>query len=142
MEKLYPGAIISHRSAFEFLPTKAGHFFLTYKYTKKVELPGVSIRFLEGPAPVEGDHPFSGQLFVSQQARAFLENLQPGKKPGPASKTLTIPEIEEKLEQIIRVHGEEEIKRLRDTARKISGMLHMEKEFVRLDSLIGARNPF
>ncbi|MCK4745856.1 MAG: cell filamentation protein Fic, partial [Bacteroidales bacterium] len=33
---LYPGAMITHRSAFEYEPTKAGHIFLTYKYTRKV----------------------------------------------------------------------------------------------------------
>ena len=32
---LYPGAILSHRSAFEFEPTNEGHIFLTYLYTKK-----------------------------------------------------------------------------------------------------------
>ncbi|MGD9494619.1 MAG: hypothetical protein AB7V36_14850 [Bacteroidales bacterium] len=28
--KLYPGALLSHRSALEFQPTSAGHIFLTY----------------------------------------------------------------------------------------------------------------
>ena len=138
LEKLYPGAMLSHRSAFEYEPTEAGHIFLTYKYTRKVMLPGVIIRFLEGPPPVDGDNPFSGQLFVSQQARAFLENLQASKRPGPTSKTLAIPEIEEKLEQIIRIHGEDEINRLRDSARLLAGKLEMEKEYARLDSMIGA----
>ena len=47
LEKLYPGAMISHRSAFEFKPTDAGHIFLTYKYTKKIQIPGITFRFLE-----------------------------------------------------------------------------------------------
>ena len=35
---LYPEALLSHRSAFEFLPTSAGHIFLTYTYTKNISL--------------------------------------------------------------------------------------------------------
>src|SRR5262245_12277966 len=30
--KLYPGSMLSHRSALEFQPTSAGHIFLTYTY--------------------------------------------------------------------------------------------------------------
>ncbi|MCK5136287.1 MAG: Fic family protein [Bacteroidales bacterium] len=138
IEKLYPGAMLSHRSAFEFKPTDAGHIFLTYKYTKKIQLPGITFRFLEGPGPIEGDNPFSGDLYVSQQARAFLENLQLSKRPGPTSKTLTIPEIEEKLEQIVRINGEDELNRVRDRTREISVKLDMEREFSVLESIIGA----
>jgi hypothetical protein len=76
---LYPGVLLSHRSAFEFQPTKAGHIFLTYTYTKKLTLPGITLRFLEGHKPIDGDNAISGELFVSQKARAFLENLQPSK---------------------------------------------------------------
>lgn len=135
---LYPGAIISHRSAFEFKPTEASHIFLTYKYTRKINLPGITIRLLEGPKPIEGDNPFSGNLFTSQRARAFLENLQLSKRPGPTSKTLTIPEIEEKLEQIVRINGEDELNTLRDNARDVAKKLTMKKEFARLDTLISA----
>jgi len=138
LKNLYPGAMISHRSAFEFEPTGAGHIFLTYKYTKKVEFPGITIRFLEGPGPVEGDHPFSGGLYISQQARAFLENLQLSKRPGPTSKTLTLPEVEEKLEQIVRINGEDELNRVRDRAWEISLKLDMGREFSALESIIGA----
>ena len=135
---LYPGAIISHRSAFEFEPTAAEHIFLTHSYTKKVDLPGLTLRFLEGPGPLEGDRFFSGQLRVSQEARAFLENLQTTKGAGPETKTLPFPLIEEKLETIIRTNGEEAVNKLRDRARELAGVLGMKKEFKRLDALIGA----
>lgn len=135
---LYPGAILSHRSAFEFQPTKSGEIFITTSYTKKVHLPGVSLQFLEGYLPIEGDNKFSGELYVSQKARAFLENLQVSKKIGSASKCLSLPEIEERLEQIIRVNGEDEINKLRDQARVIADHLKMPKEFEKLDRLISA----
>jgi fido (protein-threonine AMPylation protein) len=136
--KLYPQSLLSHRSAFEYKPTKAGYIFLTYKYTKKVKLPGITISFLEGHKPIEGDNSFSGELFVSQKARAFLENLQSSKRLGPTSKTLTLPEIEEKLELIIRVHGENGLNKLRDDAKAIAPILGMQKEFEQLNKMISA----
>ena len=36
--QLYPGALISHRSAFELRPSADGHLYLTYGYTKKMSL--------------------------------------------------------------------------------------------------------
>ena len=138
LRNLYPGALISHRSAFEFKPTEAGHIFLTFKYTKKVMLPGVTVRLLEGHEPIKGDNPFLNNLFASQRERAFLENLQASKRPGPTSKILILPEIEEKLEQIIRVNGEDELNKVRDKAREIAKELKMEKEFAILNTLISA----
>ena len=51
---------------------------------------------------------------------------------------MTIPEVEEKLEQIVRINGEDELNRVRDRAREISVKLDMEKEFLVLESIIGA----
>ncbi|MFT7036038.1 MAG: Fic family protein [Cyclobacteriaceae bacterium] len=136
--QLYPNALLSHRSAMEFKPTSTGQLFLTYKYTRKAQLPGITIRFLEGKGAIEGDNPISGNLYVSQRERAFLENLQTSRKTGPDSKTLSFPEIEERLEQIIRVNGEEELNKVRDQARSISEKLGMQKEFSILDKMISA----
>lgn len=135
---LYPGSLLSHRSAFEYKPTKAGHIFVTYTYTKKIALPGVTIRFLEGKGPIEGDNKFVEDLFVSQRERAFLENLQISKRHGPESKTLTLPEIETQLEKIIRINGEGEINKVRARARVIAEQLGMQSEFEKLNKLIGA----
>lgn len=135
---LYPKALLSHRSALEFKPTSAGHLFLTYTYTKKVKLPGIVLRFLEGPGPIPGDNPLSGELFVSQTERALLENMESSRQPRSESKTLTLPEIEERLEQVIRVKGEAALNELRDTARGIAEQLNMKKEFDKLNKLIGA----
>lgn len=135
---IYPGTMLSHRSAFEFQPTKTGQIFLTTSYTKKVKLSGITLQFLSGPSPIEGDNKFSGELSVSQKARAFLENLQTTKKLGSESKCLSLPEIEDRLEQIIRVNGEAEINKLRDQARRISEQLGMQLEFEKLNRLISA----
>ncbi len=135
---LYPGAILSHRSAFEFAPTANDQIFVTYKYTKKIQLPGITIRFMEGSKAIEGDTSFSGALMVSQRERALLENLQVSRQTGADSKTLAYPQIEEKLEKIIRVNGEDELNQVRDRARDISKELGMEKEFKKLNKIISA----
>ena len=136
--KLYPGAVLSHRSALEFKPTAANQIFVTYTYTKKIELPGITIRFMEGSPAIEGDNPFAGELFVAQQERAFLENMQTSRQVGPTSKTLTLPEIENKLEQIVQVKGEEGLNKFRDKAREIAEKLEMQSEFEKLNKLISA----
>ncbi len=135
---LYPGALLSHRTALEFKPTDTGNVFLTYTYTKKIQLPGITLNFLEGNGPIEGDNPFAGKLFASQKERALLENLQPSRKRGSESKTISVAAIEEKLEQIIQVHGEEGINALRDKAREISDQLNMPDEFEKLNKIIAS----
>ncbi|HCE55811.1 MAG: Fic family protein [Lutibacter sp.] len=135
---LYPGALLSHRSAIEFKPTTTGQIFVTYTYTKKIELPGITIRFMEGIGAIEGDNSFSGELFVSQQERAFLENLQPSRKSGPESKTILISELENKLEKIVQVKGEEGLNQIRDMAKVIADKLGMQSEFEKLNKLISA----
>lgn len=135
---LYPGAILSHRSAFEFAPTSSHQLFVTYKYTKRVELPGLILRFMEGHMAIEGDLPFSGELMVSQRERALLENLQVTRQTGPDSKRLPFPQIEDKLEKIIRVNGEDELNKVRDRAREIAEEIGMKKEFNKLNKIISA----
>ncbi|MFA5805417.1 MAG: Fic family protein [Melioribacteraceae bacterium] len=136
--KLYPGAVLSHRSPFEFKPTTTNQIFVTYTYTKKIKLPGVTINFLEGKGPVEGDNKLFGELYVSSKERAFLENLQITKKVGPNTKILSLPQLEEKLDDILRIHGEDGLNSIRDKARKLSQILDMQKEFELLNKIIGA----
>jgi hypothetical protein len=135
---LYPGAVLSHRSAFEFKPTTSNNLFVTYSYTKKIKLPGITINFLEGKGPVDGDNKMIGELYVASETRRFLENLQITKKSGPDSKTLSIPQIEEKLDDIFRIKGEEGLNKLRDKARDLSVALNLQKEFELLNKIIGA----
>jgi len=135
---LYPNAVLSHRSAFEFKPTTTNKLFVTYTYTKKIKLPGITINFLEGKGPIDGDNKMIGELYVASEPRRFLENLQITKKTGPDSKTLSIPQIEEKLDDILRIKGEEGLNGLRDKARDLSKILNMQKEYERLNKIIGA----
>jgi hypothetical protein len=134
----YPNSVLSHRSALEFKPTSSGNIFVTYTYTKKIQLPGITIRFMKGHGPIDGDSKFSGELYVSQQERAFLENLQVSRQLGPESKTITLPELEEKLDQIVRVKGEQGLNEVRDRAKEIAEQLNLHSEFAKLNRLISA----
>ncbi|MFB9843982.1 Fic family protein [Mucilaginibacter ginsenosidivorans] len=133
----YPGAILSHRSALESRPTPDGHIFLTYTYTKNIPLPGLTIHFQKGVGRIEGDPGFFGELYMSQEARAYLENLQTSRGAEPP-KTLTREQIEQRLETLIRSRGEEGLNELRDRARSIADELDMQKEFIKLNTLISA----
>jgi hypothetical protein len=117
---LYPEALLSHRSGLEFVPTPNGHIFLTYTYTEKVQLPGLTIQFLKGPSKNEGDNVFFGRLHSSQEARAFLENFQDTRRKSAEPKTL----------------GENGLNNLRDKAKEISSTLGLENEFQKLNQLI------
>lgn len=88
----------------------------------------MTIHLLKGPGKTEGDSPLFQDLYVSQDARAYLENLQESRKQGEESKTLLREVIEERLKAIARAKGEDGLNALRDRAREISSELEMEKE--------------
>jgi hypothetical protein len=119
-------------------PTPSGLIFLTYTYTKNVKLPGVTLCFLKGHGPIAGDNAFVGELYASQRERAFLENLQPSRRSGDNAKNLPLLAIEEKLDKMAAIHGEEELNRLRERARTIAAELGLVAEFERLNTLISA----
>ena len=136
--QLYPGALISHRSAFELRPSEGGHFYLTHAYTKNITLPGVTLHLLAGPKPMVIDIPYLDGLFISNPARAYLENLQLGYVRNGISKCLPQAELERRLEKKLLANGEKELNHLRDQAREIAADLKMDNEFRLLDKIIGA----
>ena len=136
--QLYPHAVISHRSAFELKPTNEGDIFLTYKYTKKITLPGITVHLLQGPMGTDHDMPFIENLYISSTERRMLENLQKGRTRGRISKCLPKTYIEENLEKMLVVNGEAGINEFRDRAKEIAKHLNMTEEFETLNSIIGA----
>jgi hypothetical protein len=134
----YPKSLLSHRSALECKPTTNGHIYVTYSYTKNISLPGLTIHFLQGHGPIEGDNSFFGELYLSQLARAFLENFQSSRNQDQESKTLPKDQLEEKLETVIRLKGQDGLTSLRDNSREIAYLLKMETEFERLNKIISA----
>jgi hypothetical protein len=122
----------------EFKPTSTGNIFITYSYTKTIKLPGVNIRFLEGKDRLPNDNLLTEGLYVSQLERALLENLQVSRQTGPDSKTLPLPTIEEKLEEIIRIKGDVALNEIRDKAKTIAAATDMEVEFQKLSKIISS----
>ena len=135
--KLWPGARLSHRTAFEYAPHE-GHVFFGYKYTRKVVLPGVTIHFLATPESLPSDYPFMEGLGVSSHARALLENLEPDRTQGGVAKCLSVEAVEERLEAEFAAGGETALNRLRDEARSIAAATGLDYGLSRLDKLVGA----
>lgn len=137
--KMYPGAVLSFRSAFEVWPSPGGIIYLTYTYTKKIELPGIILALNEGPAALESDRILSGALHIASLERALLENLSQSRtnKTGE-SKTVSRSYIEQRLSQILQIEGEQELNRIRDNARDTAAQLNMERPFQVLNQIISA----
>lgn len=134
--RYYPKAMVSHRSALEGGSFRDETVFLTYEYTKRVSLPGITIHLLQGPGPVEGDSPFMEGLFHASRARAVLENLQQTPARATSAKCWPREEIERYLDEIVRVQGEAELVRLSDHAWRIAPTLNLGAEYEALDALI------
>ena len=136
--KLYSGAVLSHRTALEGGPAESGDIYLTYKYSRKANLPGICVHLLKGPGPTEDDMPFLEGLFMSCRPRAFLENMQVSRSRTGVRKVLPKAAVEERLDRICSIQGVEAVTELRDRARMMAEALEMNREFQRLNRLIGA----
>jgi hypothetical protein len=93
---------------------------------------------LEGKDRLPNDNLLTEGLYVSQLERALLENLQVSRQTGPDSKTLPLPTIEEKLEEIIRIKGDVALNEIRDKAKTIAAATDMEVEFQKLSKIISS----
>lgn len=134
----YPNAVISHRSAQELRPTNSAEFFLTYTFRKKIsDLPGITININEGPKAIEGDILFNG-IYISSEYRWMLECMQISKRKGEQSKVLPITFIENRLEKMILIQGEDKLNEFRDKLRQVSVLLNMPIEFQKLNRIISA----
>ncbi len=136
--RLFPGAVLSHRTALEGRATETGDIFLSYKYTRNVSLPGMTVHLLKGVGAIEHDMPFLDGLFMASRPRAFLENLQIARRRAKTPKTLPKATLEDRLDRLCQIQGEAALNQLRDTARQIAPTLHMEGQFQKLNSMISA----
>lgn len=132
---LAPGSVISHRTALQGKPSPTGLVVVTSAYAREIAVPGLKIRQLKGPGPLEMDARFIHGLYMSSRARFYLECLS-GKAYGNDSAFLSTEEIEHHLEQLLLL-GEDQLKGIRDLAKRISPALGMDKERQRLDAIIG-----
>lgn len=133
---LSPGSVISQRTALELKPTPDGSVYITGRYPRTLRLPGVTVRIVRGPGPVEGDVRYGESLWLASPARAYLENLQPTRRRSGASRVIPQAEIEDHLERLLRVSGEKALNNLRDAAGRVAPSLELTRELAKLQDLI------
>jgi hypothetical protein len=139
LKDYFPDALISDRTALENRPAVDGSVFIISSAQRPLTLPGITFRPRKGHPPLPGDPSFLGNIRLCSVSRAWLENMRASRKRGAGvPRTLTGPELEERLDSLLRQGGEAALNRLRDDARAVSRELGMADEFHTLDELIGA----
>ena len=134
----FPGALIADRTALENAPAQDGSVCLVTERGSTMTLPGVALRPRRGKGPQESDRPFLNGLFLSSTARAWLDNLRPSRaRGGRLPRTLARPELEDRLDDLIRRGSVTAANRLRDEARAVAPLIDRMAEMTRLDALIG-----
>ena len=136
----FPGAVVADRTAVELKPAEDGSVCLVTPRGTDIELPGVTLRPRRGSPPQEDDRPFMSQnLFLSSQARTYLDNLRPSRaRAGRLPRTLSRSEIEEQLEKIMTSAGPQALNQLRDESRLLADALDRSEQQMELDKIIGA----
>ena len=137
--KLLPDAVLGFRSAITGRPEDGVVYVTRGKTRRRLDLPGLRIEVIPGPdplkAPPANDIPYNG-IYLASEERALLENLSLGR--GVAERTLTQEQIEARLDKILTLRGEQKLNEIRDRARAVAERLGMNREFARLDGLVGA----
>jgi hypothetical protein len=135
----FPGAVIVDRTAFELRPAgQEGSVFLCSGTRRIVRLPGVVLNCRRGTGPVSGDKSFIAGMSLSSWPRRLLDNMRLSRARTGISRTLRPIEIERQLRMVRANQGMDELNRLRDEARKLSGELDAEAEYRRLSNAIEA----
>ncbi len=135
---IFPGAVITDRTAFEAQPSADGSVFLAASADRDVLLPGIRLRARKGAGPLEGDTPFLDGLFLASRARAYLENIPASRARKGVARTLSRRELEARLERELVDRDEAAVQHLRDDARKLAPVIGLQREFQQLDGIIGA----
>jgi hypothetical protein len=139
LKEYYPDALIADRTALENSPAEDGSVFIISSKKRNTELPGLIFNPRKGHGPLESDLPFINDLWISSEPRTLLENMRPSRaRKGSVRRTLSQEEMEEKLDKLIRLKGENHVNQIRDKARKIAKKLDMMDDFQKLDDLIGS----
>lgn len=136
---LLPDGVLGYRSAVLAKPENGMLYITRGKTPQLLQLPGLNIKVIPGSgaviSPPSNDVRYKN-LYIASEARRFLENLSVGR--GVAERVLPQKDIEEQLEKLLVLRGAHGLNTLRDHCRALADTLQMQREFVRLDLLIGA----
>jgi fido (protein-threonine AMPylation protein) len=139
IDLIAPGTVIGYRTAFELKPSPQGVLHLVGPKEKKLEIHGTKIWIHRGPGPLEGDMPYMETLYLASRPRAYLEVLQASRSGREfGNKGLPRAEIEERLDQRLRIRGEEDLNQLRDDARSLATLMDAHDERRELDGIVGS----
>ncbi|MEX0646186.1 MAG: Fic family protein [Balneolaceae bacterium] len=139
LKEYYPDALIADRTAMENRPAEDGSVFIISDKKRNTELPGILFNPRKGHGKLGNDLPFINDLYITSEPRTLLENMRPSRaRNGSVSRTLSRDEMEEKLDKLFRLKGEDYVNQIRDKARDIASKLDMQDEFKQLDDIIGA----
>ena len=137
----FPQAVVVDRSAVLSGPASDGSLFLDSgpapARPRPVKLPGLTLRPRSGPGPVEGDIEFA-QIRVAGPARILLDNMKPSRERSGIRRTLRREELEQRLDRIARIRGDEALNELRDEARAVAPAFGAEPQAAELERLIDA----
>ena len=132
---LLPGGVISYRSGYEAKPIEGQLYVTRGNRPRTLELPGLTIKVIPGPSAADGDVPYKS-LFLASQSRWLLENMATGR--GVSERVLPQEALEAELDKILSIRGEYRFNQLRDACRTLADKMGREKEFKRLDGIMGA----
>ena len=133
---LVPGGVVSHMSAM-LGKLNADHSVVLSHPTlfgKKIALPGLTLVLLRGPGPLPSDLPLGASgLHWSGRTRMLLENIgrSAPSRTGAAA-------VESFLVTVLNASGEKALNDIRDQAAEIGQLLGMEKEVIKIRTLVGS----
>lgn len=134
---LFPGAVLSHQTALNHGEIIDDTIFLTYRYTKKIHLPGLTVRLLKGGMEVGYEAPLADvNLFVSSPPRYLLENLSLSRSKKTISKAAGFEVISRQIESLISRKKDVMIKALLDEARDAATKMKLMPEYKQLKLII------
>ncbi len=132
---LLPGGVLSYRSGYDAKPVEGRIYVTRGNRPRNLDLPGLSIKVIPGPGAVDGDTPYKS-LFLASQSRWLLENMATGR--GVGERVLSQEVLEVELDKLLSIRGEHRFSQLRDACRALADKIGREKEFKRLDGIMGA----
>lgn len=132
---LLPDGVLSYRSGHDAKPAEGRLYVTRGNRPRTLELPGLTVKIISGPGAVDGDAPYK-RLFLASQARWLLENMATGR--GVGERVLPKETLEAELDKMLSIRGEHRFNQLRDACRTLAAKLDREKEFKRLDAIMGA----
>ncbi|MCL2780050.1 MAG: Fic family protein [Actinomycetia bacterium] len=137
--RLYPGAVITDRSAPVGGPVNGVLYLAHDARARETALPGLLIRARSGAGPQPGDIELPGGLHQAGKARALAENARPTRaRDGQLSAGLTDTELADWIDRICRLDGEERLYEYRARAEALGEVTGTSPAaLARLSKLIG-----